>query len=62
MYVFNDWSNKVYQRKPRTISEFKKIATQEWNRLPITEVGKKYSHMVTIFPWVVRNNDDGYQL
>ncbi len=60
-YVFNDWKERVYKRSPNIVTELKKIAEQEWAKIKVAEVGKKYLHMVKVFKWVTESNGDQYE-
>ncbi len=59
-YLFNDWSNNVYKRSPNSVFELKKIAQEEWSKLRVDEVEKKYKHMQKVYKWVVDHNGNEY--
>ena len=44
-YVFNEWGDNVYAKKPRTMVELKKIAQEEWKKIPQAFIQNCYTYV-----------------
>ena len=55
-YLFHDFSNSVYARHPKTVEELKSVANQEWSKISLEQVQRKYQHMLKVYPWVIKHD------
>ena len=61
-YVFSEWGERFYQKKPQTMVELKKICENEWKKIPQSFIQNVYRHMTTVYPWVVTNGGRQYRV
>ena len=60
-YVFHQWGDKVYLRNPKTIVELKNCCLEEWKKIPQSFIQSCYTHMLTVYPWVVEHGGNQYK-
>ena len=54
--VFSVWHDKVANRNPQTVEDLVKIATEEWDKIPLQLIRNCIKHTAKGIIWV-RNND-----
>jgi len=59
-YVFSNWQERVLKRKPTTVSQLIKIATEEWANIPLSDIQKTYDLQWKVHNWVKKNNYQPY--